>query len=298
MNKNFFVFAFLVLLIPIAIHFSPKIIEHYLWIKSGYSINHLSKGGLGLNLYTADIQSKKLDGISDDISGLTYNKETDTLFGVTNDPSQIVEMSKEGNILRIIPINGIADVEGIAHIGHNKYVITEESAQRIHEVKIDQNTQKISEDNLKKLKLGFGKLKNNKGLEGVEWDASRESLFVVKEKHPMRVFEIKGFPPKKHHIFDVSVNEWIPKKSDAAHLTDLSSIFIHQPTGNILLLGEESKLIAEYDYEGNILSMLRLKQGYHNLSNDVPQAEGLAIDKDDYIYLVSEPNLFYRFKRL
>lgn len=297
MYKKFLFLVALVLLVPLSIFFSPKIIEHYHWIKTALHIDHHDAPSLALNLYQADIQAKKLEGISDDISGLTYNTETDTLFGVTNDPSQIVELTKVGDVLRIIPVEGIPDVEGIAHIRHNQYVITEEASQRLHEVKIDQNTQRINKSSLKKLKLSFGKLKNNKGLEGVEWDASRESLFVVKEKHPIKVFEIKGFPPRKHRIWDIEIQEWIPKKSDILHLTDLSSIFVHQPTGNIVLLAEESKLIAEYDYEGHLISMLKLKQGYHKLESNVPQAEGLAIDSDDIVYVVSEPNLFYRFIR-
>ena len=35
----------------------------------------------------------------------------------------------------------------------------------------------------------------------------------------------------------------------------------------------------------------------HGLKRGVPQAEGLAIDDQGVLYLVSEPNLFYRFAK-
>lgn len=298
LNKKPLIYLVTLLTVLAVIYFRPIIIEQYLWLKSHLLIPNYADKSLGLNAYQADIQAKKLAGISDDISGLTYNVETATLFAVTNDPSQVVEISKEGNVLRIIPVAGLVDVEGISHIRHNKYVITEESTHKIYEVKINQNTTKIDQDGLRQIKLGVaGKLIKNKGLEGVEWDQSRETLFVVKEKHPMKVYEIKGFPPKKSNLFDISIDEWEPKQAKLTHLTDLSSIFIHQPTGNVILLGEESKLLVEYEYDGAMLSMMKLKSGYHNLTHDVPQAEGLAIDTDNFIYIVSEPNLFYRFSK-
>ncbi len=37
--------------------------------------------------------------------------------------------------------------------------------------------------------------------------------------------------------------------------------------------------------------------GNHGLTDDVPQAEGLAMDDRGSLYVVSEPNLFYRFSR-
>jgi uncharacterized protein YjiK len=38
-------------------------------------------------------------------------------------------------------------------------------------------------------------------------------------------------------------------------------------------------------------------RGRHGLQRSVPQAEGLASDEQGNLYLVSEPNLFYRFSK-
>jgi uncharacterized protein YjiK len=33
------------------------------------------------------------------------------------------------------------------------------------------------------------------------------------------------------------------------------------------------------------------------LKDDIPQPEGISMDSQDNIYLVSEPNLFYKFSK-
>ena len=40
---------------------------------------------------------------------------------------------------------------------------------------------------------------------------------------------------------------------------------------------------------------MELKAGSAGLDADVAQPEGITVDKDGYLYIVSEPNLFYRF---
>ena len=54
-------------------------------------------------------------------------------------------------------------------------------------------------------------------------------------------------------------------------------------------------MMVEYDEEGHPRSLLGLWRGMGGLQQTVPQAEGLAIDRQRRLYMVSEPNLFYRF---
>ncbi|HAE0951611.1 TPA_asm: hypothetical protein G2730_23245 [Salmonella enterica subsp. enterica serovar Enteritidis] len=43
--------------------------------------------------------------------------------------------------------------------------------------------------------------------------------------------------------------------------------------------------------------VMSLHRGHCGLRSDIPQAEGIASDDRDTLWIVSEPNLFYRFTR-
>ena len=45
-----------------------------------------------------------------------------------------------------------------------------------------------------------------------------------------------------------------------------------------------------------LTGMFVLRAGWHGLRKTIPQAEGIAMTPDGTLFLVSEPNLFYRFK--
>src|SRR5690606_10065105 len=77
---------------------------------------------LNLNDYQASLQTVAISGV-DDVSGLTYNLETNTLFTVLNKEPLLLELSLAGEILRKVRIEGVGDMEGITHISGNRYVI-------------------------------------------------------------------------------------------------------------------------------------------------------------------------------
>lgn len=64
-----------------------------------------------------------------------------------------------------------------------------------------------------------------------------------------------------------------------------------------MLLSDESKLLMELCRDGELISFSALTADSIGLRRDIPQAEGVALDGDGNLYLVSEPNLFYRFAR-
>jgi uncharacterized protein YjiK len=64
-----------------------------------------------------------------------------------------------------------------------------------------------------------------------------------------------------------------------------------------LALSDESRQIVELDTKGRAVGNVSLDKGSMGLSKNVPQAEGIAMDDEGTLYLVSEPNLFYVFKK-
>ncbi|WVM91121.1 SdiA-regulated domain-containing protein [Halopseudomonas pachastrellae] len=62
-------------------------------------------------------------------------------------------------------------------------------------------------------------------------------------------------------------------------MRDLSSLSLHDETGHLLLLSDESNMLVEYDEDSHPRSLLGLWRGMHGLEHTVPQAEGLAMDE-------------------
>ena len=113
----------------------------------------------------------------------------------------------------------------------------------------------------------------------------------------MLIYEVHGFPhfnPEKSYAVHVINN---PKRDAGMFVRDLSSLQYDERSGHLLVLSDESGLILELDVDGRPLSTLSLNKGRQGLHKSVPQAEGMAMDDDGTLYLVSEPNLFYVFRK-
>ena len=94
---------------------------------------------------------------------------------------------------------------------------------------------------------------------------------------------------------DLRIDEWHPASPSRLMLQDLSSLTYHEDSGHLFLLSDESRMLLEFDAGGHPLGLLVLRAGWHGLQKTVPQAEGVAIGAGREIYILSEPNLFFRF---
>ena len=113
----------------------------------------------------------------------------------------------------------------------------------------------------------------------------------------MLIYEVHGFPHfKAEKTYSVHVIN-NPKRDAGLFVRDLSSLQYDERSGHLLALSDESFLVLELDIDGRPLSTLSLLNGRHGLKKRVPQAEGIAMDDQGSLYLVSEPNLFYVFKK-
>jgi uncharacterized protein YjiK len=258
------------------------------WQPAGQSI--------GLDRYRVVVEAQPVEGLDDDISALTYDPDRKTLFTVTNARSELIELSLDGRILRRIPLTGFGDPEAVEYVGPNSYVITDEREQRLIRVRLEDDTMFLDAGDAEQLSLGIG-LNGNKGFEGLAYDSAGKRLFVAKERDPMLIYEVHGFPhdnPEKPYAVHVVQDR---KRDSRLFVRDLSSLQFDERSGHLLALSDESRLVLELDVEGRPLSTLSLRKGFQGLRATVPQAEGIAMDEAGTIYLVSEPNLFYVFKQ-
>ncbi|KAF1311159.1 DNA-binding protein [Pseudomonas sp. SG-MS2] len=251
---------------------------------------------MGLDRYRVVIEAQPIDGLDDDVSALTYDPDRKTLFTVTNKRSELIELSLDGRILRRVPLTGFGDPEAVEYVGPNSYVITDERQQRLIRVRLEDDTMFLDAHDAEQLSLGIG-LNGNKGFEGLAYDSAGKRLFVAKERDPMVIYEIHGFPhgnPEQPYAVHVVQDR---KRDARLFVRDLSSLQFDERSGHLLALSDESRLVLELDVKGKPLSTLSLRKGYQGLKQTVPQAEGIAMDEAGTIYLVSEPNLFYVFKQ-
>ncbi|MDR0379609.1 MAG: SdiA-regulated domain-containing protein [Candidatus Accumulibacter sp.] len=250
---------------------------------------------LGLENYCVRIDAQPIAGIGNNVSGLTYHPGRNTLFSVINRPPQIIELTLDGQLKRRIPIKGVEDVEGISHMRDDEFFITDERVQQLIHVRIDDDQREIDARDRPHIGLAFDSA-GNFGLEGVSWDHARGRLFVVKEKRPLRLFELSGLTGLlDERALRLRIGEWPLRDSLAWLPRDLSSLSYHEDSGNMLLLSDESRLVVELDPQRQISGLLVLRRGWHGLKANVPQAEGIAVGAHGEIFVVSEPDLFYRF---
>lgn len=266
------------------------------WFNVNTLFKPINEQAIALDQYQVTIEAQVIEGLNDDVSALTFDPVRKSLFTVTNQNSELIELSLDGKILRRIALIGFGDPEAVEFISEDIYVITDERQQRLIKIRLEDDTQFLDAAEAEQMTLGVH-MSGNKGFEGLAYDSVGKRLFVAKERDPMLIYEVHGFPhhnPEKSYAVHVINN---PKRDAGLFVRDLSSLQYDERSGHLLALSEESRLIIELDIDGRPLSTLSLSKGRQGLQKTVPQAEGLAMDDDGNLYLVSEPNLFYVFKK-
>ncbi|WP_341524343.1 SdiA-regulated domain-containing protein [Pseudomonas sp. G.S.17] len=251
---------------------------------------------VGLGDYRVTIEAQPIVGLDDDVSALSYDPDRKSLFTVTNKNAEMVELSLEGRILRRIALTGFGDAEAVEYISPGIYVISDEYQQRLIKVHVDDDTLFLDAADAEQLTLGID-AGGNSGFEGLAYDTKGQRLFVAKERKPVQIIEVRGFPnlsTDTPNVIEVASNA---RRDAGLFVRDLSSLQFDERSGHLLALSDESRQILELDTEGRPIGNVSLSSGQMGLRKNVPQAEGIAMGDDGTLYLVSEPNLFYVFKK-
>ncbi len=260
-----------------------------------------AQAAINLNNYTLTA-GPVTTSIPNDLSGVTYNSMTNSLFVCINGTPTIYELDLNGNVLRTINMTGFEDTEGLVWIGGTDYIIIEERKGRAVLISITAATTAIT------YPAAFMQLPgvwgDNLGIEGVTYNPATNELIIIKEKSPLTIYSFVvpatfANPITVTNPFDISVNNF--GLSDIAGLHHLG-LNTFMPCGedvsdNYLILSHESAQLIETDNTGTEYSRLDLTAGGANgtLAATIPQAEGVTMDNQGNIYVVSEANLFYKF---
>lgn len=246
---------------------------------------------IGLNAYELSATPKVIAGIEDNASGLTYNSNTNTLFAIVNNPETLLEMTKDGDLIRRIDLTGFEDTEGVMYLGGEQYAVVEERKRTLVIFEINAQTKAVDRTGLKSFQIAITSGKN-KGFEGLSYNQENGDLFIINEKTPRQLIKLSGFVESS----DISISTPFSLEENPFGGDDYSGVHYDGQTGHLILLSDESHQIVEVNKEGVEISRLDLSKGNAGLNDDVPQAEGITMDKDGDIYVISEPNIFYRLK--
>ncbi|ANI63054.1 uncharacterized protein YjiK [Pseudomonas sp. PvR086] len=261
-----------------------------LWVKERFESPAERKESVWLPDYRAVIDAKLLPGMEkDEASDVSYDPQTKTLFSVMGKNPFLVELTLQGDVLRKMPLVGWSNPEGVTVMGNGLLAITDEREHLLSIVKVDADTRELNIANFPKYDLGPSK-NQNKGFEAVVWDARRQQLLLGEERPPA-LFSWKSDGSQ------ILKGDKQKLSSDALDVRNLSALAIDPRTGHTLVLSADSHLLLELDEKGEQVSFMTLLGGFNGLKKTIPRAEGVTMDEAGTLYMVSEPNLFYRFEK-
>jgi uncharacterized protein YjiK len=266
---------------------------HRAWLRFSIPAEQQARA-IDLGRYRVEIEARPLPGIERNASGLTWNPQQQSLLLVLNGPEQLLELSPQGEVLRRVELLGFEDVEGIAWVGGNRYVLAEESRHRLTLIELADDATVLERGAARSFSLA--QRGGNKGIEGVAWDPADNALYLAKERDPMGLHKLHGLlgadAPQPPTL------QGNPPQAQAAlaFSDDLAGLHYDPASGSLLVLSDESRLLSEIGPQGRALSFLELRRDWHGLNQPIPQAEGVTMDEHGTLYLVSEPNLLYVFR--
>lgn len=261
-----------------------------LWVQEGFVSTAERSSSIWLPSYRAVIDAKVLPGMErDEASDLSYNPQTKTLFSVMGKNPFLVELSLQGDVLRKMPLVGWSNPEGVAVLENGLLAIVDEREHSLVIVKVDANTQSLNVADFPKYDLGPS-ADQNKAFEAIAWNPRKQQLLLGEERPPaLFTWSSDGSQVLKGDKQKLA--------SDELDLRNLSALGIDPRTGHTLVLSADSHLLLELDEQGEQVSFMALLGGFNGLEKTIPRAEGVAMDEAGNLYMVSEPNLFYRFEK-
>eukprot|EP00873_Tetraselmis_striata_P029222 jgi/Tetstr1/449486/TSEL_036577.t1 len=224
-------------------------------------------------------ERSRLSGISNDASGITYSISTGTLFVITRNPRKIMEYSVAGEALNEYRWDrSLRDPEGITWMYAHTFAISEESVARISVVDLGPAIRSSGQDKpfqtLYTIELRRSiRVDNNKGLEGVTYDADNAQFFTIQEQDPKRFWSVS---------LDGSVGPSF--SGQRLPIRDLSGLYYERAHG-LFVLSQQTKRVINTDMAGNELQRVQV-EGI--------QPEGLTFTPDGALMIVvGEPNQIF-----
>ncbi|QVW23077.1 SdiA-regulated domain-containing protein [Pseudomonas hormoni] len=294
-RPRFFMRWYYWLLLAVAAAYGLAFAMHWddrgvLWVLERFESPAERQESIWLPDYRAVIDAKPMPGMEkDEASDLAYNPETKTLFSVMGKNPFLVELTLQGDVLRKMPLVGWSNPEGVTVMGNGLLAIVDEREHVLTIVKVDADTRELNIANFSKYDLGPSK-DQNKAFESVVWDARNQQMLLGEERPPAL------FTWKSADGLTLTGDKQ-KLANDDLDIRNLSALAIDPRTRHTLVLSADSHLLLELDEKGEQVSFMTLLGGFNGLKKTIPRSEGVTMDDAGTLYMVSEPNLFYRFEK-
>lgn len=249
--------------------------------------------------YYVDIAAKQLaPAIKAEASGLAWHPQRNSLFTIAERTPSLFELDLDGNVLNSIDLINGGDVEAVTVISDGRIAVIDERRCIIFLFELTETADAI--DMFDKSKVTQIDLlaqmpelnqPKNKGIEGMAWDAANSRFLLAKERNPAALFSLP------YDLDSGEIGELTEFEVSNLFARDLSGLAFDPRSQNILALSHESRLLIVIDDKGNTPNFMSFTRYVNGLSRVIPQAEGVTIDEQGVLYVVSEPNLFYRFNK-
>ncbi|MGE1174396.1 SdiA-regulated domain-containing protein [Pseudomonas sp. BW7P1] len=261
-----------------------------LWLRERFESPAERTASIWLPDYRVVIDGKLLPGMEkDEASDLSYDSQSKTLFSVMGKNPFLVELTLQGDVLRKMPLVGWSNPEGVTVLGNGLLAIVDERQHMLSIVKVDAATRELKRDDFPKYDLGPSQ-DQNKAFEAIAWDPRNQQLLLGEERPPA-LFTWKSDGSQTLN----GDKQKLP--NDELDIRNLSALAVDPRTGHTLVLSADSHLLLELDEKGEQVSFMTLLGGFNGLKKTIPRAEGVTMDEQGTLYMVSEPNLFYRFEK-
>jgi uncharacterized protein YjiK len=259
--------------------------------------------------YRMDIAGREVGDV-ENLSGLAWDAQRGQLAAVLNRPATLLLLDREGKLQARYRLRGFSDTEAVAALGDGWYAVTEEGREQLAMFRVPAGGKggegTIGEGTTGEIQhaqavvLGLDLSPNdggNAGFEGLAYDMADDALFVAKEHSPTRLYEVRGLASLRGNgeLRGLSIRDRSSLLAPLRASDDLSSVEVDPRTHHLLLLSDEGQRVTELTRDGVPLGQ-RLLDGSIAGEPPLAQAEGVAIDGEGTLYVVGEPNRFYRLR--
>jgi uncharacterized protein YjiK/methionine-rich copper-binding protein CopC len=228
-------------------------------------------------------------------SGVTYDKDTDSLFVIGDGATSVVQVAKsDGHVIDSMTLNAgdFEDTEGITYVGGGKFVLVEERLRQVDLFTyLPGGT--LHRADVQSVKLGT--TVGNVGIEGVTFDTKTGGYVAVRQSQPTSIFQAAinfagGSATASNGTPILPTTDNPPALFDAATtgLSAFNDVFslsnIVPGTApdydNVVIIGAPDGRIVKMDRTGKLLSSLYMSATAQN--------EGVSMGPDGTIYAVGE----------